>query len=276
MKTISKYRIFNKYNVISFTSMLLILWISWAFASYFIEIITMDYYAEDLAISTKEEADNARYQFIIGILTWERYIDSAMRYIVYIFPLFSLLTVLPFCDELNGYYSYPARFKNYSKSLINGILCHSFIGGITISAVFFVFFSVGTVFMVPQIENIGGYASILPDDFYYQHPYLFFLFMSFTIYFAIGFVFSLLGCSIALVTRKKHHVIIIPMLLYLCDAYILGGVLGLYKYQIFGSVCAFNTVYSTFENFIPLLPFFIISILIILIYNLKQRNTLKW
>ena len=276
MKVISKYRFFNKYNVVSFTSMLLILWISWAFASYFIEIITMDYYAEDLAISTKEEADSAKYQFIIGILTWERYIDSAMRYTVYIFPLFSLITVLPFCDELNGYYSYPARFKNYGKNLAYGIISHSFIGGLVISAVFSVFFSVGAVFMVPQIQNIGGFASVFPDGFYHRHPYLFFIFMSFTIYFAIGFVFSLLGCSIALITRKKHYVIIVPMLLYLGDSYILGGILGLYKYQIFGCVCAFNTVYSTFENFIPLLPFFIISIFIILIYIFKQRNAVKW
>lgn len=271
MKRITKFRMFNKYNVISFIVMLIVLWISWAFVSCFIEILTMDYSAPDLGITSVEEKNDVRYRFIISILTWERYIDSAMNYMVYLFPIFSLITVIPFCDELKGYYSYPQRFGNYKKALIKGILHHSFIGGALISLVFIVFFSIGAIFMIPQIENIGGYASIFPDEFYSKHPYLFFVFMSITIYFSIGFTFGLLGCSIALATRKKHDVIIIPMILYLCDAYILGGMLGLYKYQIFGSVCAFNTTYSTIETFIPLIPFIIIS-LIIIGYNFKSSK----
>lgn len=274
MKTITRYRLLNKYNIVSFLSMLLILWISWAFVSHFIEILTMDYSAPDLGIASKEEASEARYQFIIGILSWERYIDSSMNYMVYIFPLFSLMTIIPFCDELQGFYSYPTRFKNYNTALIKGILFHSLIGGIVISSVFIVFFSVGKIFMLPEIDNIGGYASIFPDNFYKDHSYLFFIFMSVTIYFAIGFVFALLGCGVAIATRKKHDVIIIPMLLYLCDAYVLGGIFGLYKYQIFGSVCAFNTIYTTFETFIPLIPFLIISVITI-IFGMININRIR-
>ena len=97
MKRITKFRMFNKYNVISFIVMLIVLWISWAFVSCFIEILTMDYSAPDLGITSVEEKNDVRYRFIISILTWERYIDSAMNYMVYLFPIFSLITVIPFC-----------------------------------------------------------------------------------------------------------------------------------------------------------------------------------
>lgn len=274
MKSICKYRILNKYNLIGFISMLMILWVSWAFVSHFIEILTMDLYAPDLGVNSSEEAGEVRYDLIISILTWERYIDSAMNYMVYIFPLFSLMTVLPLCDEMRGYYSYPARFNGYKKALIKGVLHHSFIGGCLISLVFIVFFSVGAIFMIPQIDDIGGYASIFPNGFYKDHPYLFFVFMSVTIYFAIGFVFAMLGGGIAVVTCKKHDVIIIPMLLYLIDAYLIGGMFGLYKYQIFGSVCAFNTIYSTFETFIPLIPFLMIDFVFI-VFGIRSRKILQ-
>lgn len=270
-KTITKYRVFNKYTLSSVILMLFILWLSWAFVSNFIEICTMDYSAPDLAISSEAQREEIKYELIVGILTWERYIDSSMTYIVYIFPLFSLITVLPFCDELTGYYSYPARFKNIRGDLLKGVFQHSFLGGGIISIIFIIFFSVGAIFMVPQLDDIGGYASTLPKGFYSAHPYLFFLFMSITIYFAIGFIFALLGCGIAIITRRKQDVIIIPMMLYLSDAYIIGGVLGLYKFQIFGSVCAFNTVYSTVEAFIPLIPFLIISAVVLWI-ALRKRD----
>lgn len=114
-KTITKYRLFNKYNLLSIILMLTILWLSWAFVSNFVEICIMDYSAPDLAISSDAQREEVKYEFIVSILTWERYIDSAMTYTVYIFPLFSLITVLPFCDEMTGYYSYPARFKFETK-----------------------------------------------------------------------------------------------------------------------------------------------------------------
>ena len=275
MKIINKNRFINKYNLFSFLAMLLLLWISWAFCSYFIEILTMDYYAPDLAISTKEEAAEARYKFIIGILSWETYIDSSMNYTVYVFPLFSLIPVIPFCDELKGYYSYTYRFMNYNRSLISGILFRSFISACITASVFVVFFSVGNIFMLPQLSDIGGYASVLPEGFYHAHPYLFFLFMTFTIYYAVSFTFALLGCAVALCTRKKYCVIIIPMLMYIGDAYIIGGSLGLYKYQIFSSVCAFNTIYSTGELFIPLIPFLLISVTMITIH-MCRRKCIRW
>lgn len=275
MKTITKHRLFNKYNLFSFITMLIILWVSWAFCSYFIEILTMDYFAPDLDIHTQAEAAEARYKYIIGILTWETYIDSSMNYMVYIFPLFALLPVTQFCDELKGYYSYPYRFKNYKTAVLKGIIIRSFISSLVVIAVYVVFFSVGYIFMTPQLTDIGGYASVLPDGFYQSHPYLFFLFMTFTIYFAISFTFALLGCAVALCTQKKHDVIIIPMLLYLCDAYVIGGSFGLYKYQIFGSVCAFNTIYTTAETFIPLIPFGVISIVLVT-FNLVKKKRIRW
>ena len=204
MNVITKYKILNKYNVLSFISMLLVLWISWAFVSNFIEILTMDYFAPDLAVKTQQEANQLRYEYIISILTWETYIDSSMNYVVYLFPLFSLITVLPFYNELKSYYVFGAnRFRNYTKEVLRGVFSHALIGGLLIVLVFTVFFSIGSIFMQSSLTDIGGYASILPDGFYSKHPYLFFMFMTVTIYFTIGFVFSLLGCAIALVSNKS-------------------------------------------------------------------------
>ncbi len=272
MKIITKHKIFNKYNFLSLLSMLLILWISWAFVSYFFEVLTMDYFAPDLGIKTQAEASEARYNFITSLLTWERYIDSAMNYMVYIFPLFSLLAVLPFHNELKSYYVFGAnRFNNYNKKILRGVLSYSLIGGLLVVLVFAIFFSVGAIFMVPQISDIGGFASIFPEDFYSHHPYLFFMFLTVTMYFAIGFIFSLLGCGIALISDRPHNIIMIPMIAYISDAYILGGYLGLTNYQIFGSVCAFNTTLSTGKSFIPLSPFLIAAIIVVIV-GLKRNK----
>lgn len=274
MKAITKYKILNKYTILSLISMLFVLWISWAFVSNFIEILTMDYFAPDLAVKTQQEANQVRYEYIISILSWETYIDSAMSYVVYIFPLFALITVLPFYNELKSYYVFGAnRFRSYKKEVLRGVFSHALIGGLLIVLVFAVFFSVGSIFMLPAITDIGGYASILPDGFYSKHPYLFFMFMTVTIYFTIGFVFALLGCGIALVSNKPHNIIIIPMIAYIADAYILGGFFGFPNYQIFHSVGAFNVTTTTFQTFIPILPFLIAAI-IVLIIGVKRNKSI--
>ena len=75
MKKIDKIRIKEKHMFISQAVLLAVLAISWFFESYFAEILFMDYGAEDLIA-------NARSILLQSIMTWERYIDSAMRYVV--------------------------------------------------------------------------------------------------------------------------------------------------------------------------------------------------
>ena len=73
MKEIYKFRIKEKRMFISGIVLLLILFVSWFFESYFAEVMFfMDYDAPDLV-------KNAKEIMLHDILTWERYIDSAMR-----------------------------------------------------------------------------------------------------------------------------------------------------------------------------------------------------
>ena len=61
--------------------------------SYFAEVMFfMDYDAPDLV-------KNAKEIMLHDILTWERYIDSAMRYVVNFFPAFAVFPALPFLQE---------------------------------------------------------------------------------------------------------------------------------------------------------------------------------
>lgn len=272
MQKITKYRLFNKYNLISIIALLIFLFVSWAEASLFIEILTMDYNAPDLS-GTKSEIMTL---LLSQIFTWERFIDSSMYYTIYIFPIFALLPIIAFHNEKKLYFQQGFnRFKNYNKSIIKTILTYSVIGGLTISLGFIIYFTIGSFFMTRSIQNIGGYASILPDRFYVNHPYLFFVFLAITMYFTIGFVFGLFGCGISMMVENKYLIIAIPLIVYILDAYIIGG-LGFVDLQIFRSVASFNTTLSTFESFIPIIPFLVISIILIVIGLIKNRKIVNW
>lgn len=272
MQKVTKYRLFNKYNLISIITLLIVLFLCWLQFSSFIEILTMDYNAPDLS-GTKSEIMTL---LLSQIFTWERFIDSSMYYTVFIFPIFALLPIIAFHNEKKLYFQQGFnRFKNYNKSIIKTILTYSVISGLTISLGFITYFTIGSFFMTRSLEDIGGYASILPDGFYSNHPYLFFVFMAITIYFVIGFVFGLFGCGISMLVENKYLIIVIPLIAYILDAYIIGG-LGFVDLQIFRSVCSFNTILSTFESFIPIIPFLVISIILIVIGIVKNRKIINW
>lgn len=267
MRTIDKIRIHQPYFYISMVILLLILGVSWFFESYFAEVMFfMDYSAPDLS-----GIMNAKSMLLGSILTWERFIDASMRYVVNIFPLFSILPVIPFCFERQTYFVFgAARFTDYCRELYYAILKYSIWGGICISAGFSIYFSVASFFMVPTINDIGGFSSILPPDFYSQHPYLFFMFLSVSIYFAVGVVFAGMACAIALYTDKEFYMLAIPILVYIGDSY-LGYTIDFLPFKISESVCAFNTLYSTGQIFMPLLPLAIVDIFLIVL-GVRKRG----
>ncbi len=273
MKKITHYRWGNRYCIVSSLLLLSILFISWCFFSTFLEVLTLDYSAPDLVDSNKYEVMR---MMLNGVLSWENFIDSSMRYVIYIFPIFALLPIVAFHGEKKlylqqGYH----RFKNYRLEVIKTILHYSLIGGLVIALTFVAYFTLASFFMTASIENIGGYASIFPSDFYSNYPYLFFVFMAMTIYFAIGFTFALLGCGISMLVDNKYLIVAIPLSLYLLDAYILGG-LGVVNFQIFMSVCSFNTLLTTVESFIPLIPFITLAIIVNFIGIRKNQRLMEW
>ena len=170
MKEIYKFRIKEKRMFISGIVLLLILFVSWFFESYFAEVMFfMDYDAPDLV-------KNAKEIMLHDILTWERYIDSAMRYVVNFFPAFAVFPALPFLQERKSYFVMGAnRFSKYQMECMKAIVVYSLKSGVTIGGAFTIFGVIGSFFMHPSVYNIGGFASVFPDNFYIRHPLWFFL-----------------------------------------------------------------------------------------------------
>ena len=211
MKEIYKFRIKEKRMFISGIVLLLILFVSWFFESYFAEVMFfMDYDAPDLV-------KNAKEIMLHDILTWERYIDSAMRYVVNFFPAFAVFPALPFLQERKSYFVMGAnRFSKYQMECMKAIVVYSLKSGVTIGGAFTIFGVIGSFFMHPSVYNIGGFASVFPDNFYIRHPLWFFLFMTWTVYFSFGIVFGLLACGLSFIFEKEIYIFI--CLLYTSDA----------------------------------------------------------
>lgn len=267
MKMIYKFRLKERSLLISCTVLFVVLYGTWFFESYFAEVMFfMDYNAEDLV-------SNAKDIMLQSILTWERYIDSSMRYLINFFPIFAVFPALPFLRERKSYYVLGAhRFQHYQKNILKSILIYAGKGGLTIALTFSFFFLAGSLFLQPSVSNIGGFSSIFPDNFYIQHPCLFFLFMSWTIYLAIGISFGLMACGISLICDNEIYVLIIPLLIYPGESYF-GYLLDFLPFKISESVCAFNTLYSTGKIFIPVITIFIFDFILIII-GLKKRRML--
>ncbi|MCR6095110.1 hypothetical protein HXA31_13265 [Salipaludibacillus agaradhaerens] len=252
MQKTNVYRFNNRYIWISMASLFALLFISWFFtSSLFYWLFLADFETEpDLIGQDKSEVLAI---MIHQIMAWELYISQAMTYTMYFIPLFSLLPVLQFVNEKKYYLQHALiRKTSFKKHLFSTVLKYAFISGLCLAIPFVLFFTIGNLFLVDNLDNIGNFASFLGESFYSSHPYLFFVFMSCSIYFSIGFVFGLMGCAISLLTDKSYLVLIIPMLYYLVVGNI-GQAFQIPLINIMHSVIAYNTLYTTLELFIPLL-----------------------
>jgi hypothetical protein len=229
------------------------------FASEFLGIVFMDYSAPDLVQGDKKEMMMA---FLREIMTWPNLVDSSMFYTINFLPIFFIIPILPFYKECRSYFNLgKQRFKKLGNALLKTILSYSLIAAFTTSLTFSAFYSFAAIFVYNRkaFTYIGEFASIFPKDFYSKHPYLFFIFMSFTIYFALAFVFALLGIGISFFVNKEYKIIIIVLAIY--HLYGNLGVLTNYlPFKIFNCVTAFNTLYSFFETFIPLILILAVAI----------------
>lgn len=265
----SKFKIRSRYIVFGFIVLIAGLSISWLFASYFLEILTMDYNAPDLVGTKREIMGN----FIEQISTWENLVDSSMFYLINFIPaLFILPTLGLFSEKRSLYVLGRHRYPSFKKSIYKDVLQYVLLSTATVIVSFLIFYSIGGIFVYRSIDDIGGFSSILPDTFYMEHPYLFFVFMVFTIYLSLAFVFSLLSCALILLTDREYKVILLVLAIYF-----LYGKIGIYTesawFDIFASFTAFNTLYSTIETFIPLINLFIISLILLVIGVNKTIKT---
>lgn len=257
-----------KVTGVTFSILLASLMISWFFSSYFFEILTMDYQAPDLINSDKREIQKS---FIIGILTWETLVDASMFYLINFLPL---IVVLPTLNLFNvkrvNYQIGKNRYLNLSKEIKKKVLYYSFLSAGTASLAFSVFYSIGGLFVYRSIENIGGYSFLYPNNFYINHPYLFFISMVWTIYFAAFFVLSFITCGLVLYYQKVYQVL--GILFLICfGVSSLSNIIGLPIINIYSAFTSYNTQLKTYESFVSVVLFGIIGQVLFFIGKTKVQ-----
>lgn len=253
---ITALKIKSRFVFITIISLFMALTVSWAFASNFVDIMTMDYNAKDL-VGTKSEI---RSNFLMSIATWERFVDSSMFYLINFLPAFFVLVTLGLYAEKRSTYAMGRhRYSSFKKTIYRDVIQYVLLSTATVTGVFIIYYSIGAVFVYRGLNDIGGFASALPVNFYADHPYLFFLFMASTIYLSLAFVFSLLSAALVLIFDREYKVILAVLAIYFVYGKI-GFLTGSSWLTIFSSFVAYNTTRSTVETFYPLLGLLIIAI----------------
>ncbi len=254
---IMKYRLCNKYLILGSLILFSCLLFSWIFASDFFLIMTQDYNAPDLS-GTKEEIQPV---YLYQILDWEGLIDSSMFYLIDFIPVLFILPTLALFNEKRSFFVLGrSRFTSLKKEIYRSVFCHTMISAVTTVLTLLAYFSIGGLFVHRSLDDIGGFASMLPDNFYQNHPYLFFVFLICSIYFALAFSFSFLSATTVLIFEKEYQVIVFVLIFYLIYGQ-LGVISNSSFFDIFSSFTAFNTLKNTYEVFLPIFPILGISAL---------------
>ena len=92
-KILLKTRIKNKYSLITIVAVFLLSVFSWLFYSEIIPVLWM--YGEDVACSYKEYVSIMWDQ----LLCWEVFMNSVIRYIIFIFPVFPSFCTIAIIKE---------------------------------------------------------------------------------------------------------------------------------------------------------------------------------
>ena len=201
---------------------------------------------------------------IDSLLYWEFWLQDGNWYNEHIFPIYAIISALPFFLECNTFFKTGAnRFLSRRKVLGKAIASYGLMGGLSISIGFLLYFLLGYYFCLPEMNSLGGFESIFHYSLYQKHPLLFLCFMDFTIYFLLGVLFALMTCGTILCFNNKLTAIIFPMFVYVVGSYI-GEGFGIRILQISSCTTVFCTNYTTWECFVPLISLVIVDVVLLL------------
>ncbi|MFZ3591820.1 hypothetical protein ACOI1C_22060 [Bacillus sp. DJP31] len=259
MNKMDRLRFLNKYNLVSMVLLFSCLLLSWFFSSeIYYWLFIADFQNEPDLVGLDPRA--TVLQSLNQLRSWELYIDLATRYTIYFLPIFPLLPILNFYNEKNGYLSYACiRLRKFKMHMLTTILKYSFISGLCVAIPYIIFFSIGNIFITDHLDYVGNFADILGPSFYNNYPFLFYIILATTIYFTIGFTFGMMGIAVAVWTNKSYLIVVIPLVYYI----VIGNLTETFKLpllNIMNSVLSYNTLYYTFEVFVPLIIPLIISV----------------
>lgn len=268
MKSIYFKRFKNKYLFISVILLFLVLVSSFFIHSGILEILLYDYSAEYSGEMTEYQI---KKKVIDSLLYWEFWLQDGVWYTENIFPIYAIITALPFLLESNTFFKVGAnRFTNRRKELGKSIISYGIMGGLSISLGFLLYFLVGYYFCLPEMQSLGGFESIFHYNLYHNHPFLFLCFMDFTMYFLFGILFAVMTCGTILCFNNKLTAIILPMFVYVVGSYI-GEGFGIRIFQISSCTTVFCTNDTTGQCFIPLISLVIIDA-VLLICGVKKNE----
>lgn len=269
MKTLNCKRLKNKYFFLSVVLLLVLSFISWLVVSELVyNVIIRNYTQPGWAEPDKRFSLKC---VIRGAISWEGYISCGARFVSDIFPIFAVIPTIPFLFERKSYFSIGAsRFPNRKKELWKSVFFYSLQGGLALSTAYFIYFTLGNLYLFRALNDIGGFADIFPAGFYHDHPYLFFVFMTVAMYYPFGFLFAMFACGLSLFCDKEILVIIIPVVTYILTSYI-GFHMDIRCLQISSCQTVFNTTTSTLDCYIPLIPLLLFDVVFVSL-GVKKRS----
>ncbi|MGO3793043.1 hypothetical protein [Vagococcus salmoninarum] len=264
-----KFKLGNKLLPFSIAILLSGMFVSWLFASGLFGVLVMDYNAPDLVQGMESFI---RRTLIWQIMTWEGLVDSSIFFLHSYLPIFIILPTLSLFQEKRSlFYLGRHRVESFSRLMLKSSLVYTFQSAFFFCLSCTIFYSIGGLFVRRGLTDIGDFASIFPVGFYERHPYLFFMFMVWSIYFVMALVFSFLACGLVLLLEKEYQVLLGILAIYHGFNYI-GVITSSRFFAVFTSFGAFNTVYQTHEVFYAALPLCLLG-LVLWFIGLKKTVT---
>ncbi len=262
-------RLKNTYLQITIISLSLFLVPSWLFSSGLLPALWG--YNDEIAVPYKEYITLMWDQ----MLCWEGFIDNSMRYIVFIFPVFPSFVCVGFMDEIESYLITGAnRFENRKRATLRSAIQYSILGGLVTTIPIFILTYAVDYLMYPAVDYYSGIALLFPKGYYYDHTMIVLLTMIILLYFPLACAYSMIAVSIALITRKRIEILLIPELIYMGLNFISLFSKNKLPVNVMDILTAYNTDSTPKQLFLKLAFQMILSLSIFLIsyfYEIKRK-----
>lgn len=247
-----KFRYLDKRNLIILFLIVSLGFFSWAMMNDFYYIFF------ELDVTTSIDLKGFNQEEVVRKLfhsykNWESFVSGGAYYQMYLLPLCAVFPVVRFKEEIECFYRHTfSRINNHKKYIVKSLVQISLASGCVTALGFTLFYTIGTFFIKEaSLTDIGGYTDILGPYFYMHHPYLSFLFITWTMYFWIGFVLGYFGGVCALFLEKSYQIILAILILYFFDIYLfefLGNLID-WRIHVFSLRYGFTGSFSSVLDF---------------------------
>ena len=269
-KILLKTRLFNRYTAITVAAVFLLGLLSWLFDSGLLPVLWS--YGEDVNCSYTEYVTLMWDQ----ILCWEAFIDSMMRYIMFIFPMLPAFCATGFIRELKSYHVLGAiRYENRSREIVKGIAVHTIQSGAAAVLPFLVLIFSVDYLMYPALDSLGGIGLLFTADFYRHHAWIVFSVMVIIYYFPLACAYALMAVSVALLSKDSFAMIVVPELCYIVENFVSYLSKGKLPMDTLDVLAAYNTGKTPGALLLPLvIQLFISFVFCLIAYTIYKKRKL--